>query len=131
MSTLFFVHIVGRLGSDVELRHSASGVPVGSVNLAVDQFDNDGKKTKPLWQRVVAFKGSAEHFAKWTKKGDLVNVMGELRERTWYDADKNPRVSREVVVSRITLLPNGERPAADNEASTVGEDVAEIPSDLP
>ena len=74
--------IVGNLGSDPELRYSASGDPITTFSVAV----NEGKEY-PAWFRVSVFKPQAEACNQYLKKGRPVLVVGRLQ----YGEDGNPR----------------------------------------
>ena len=107
------VALTGRAGKDVELKNTASGVPVANVSMAVDYGSGDNKKTS--WVDLVFFKKAAEIAAQYIKKGTLFGVSGYLSARTWEDNSGQKRKTTEVVGVNITLL----EPRKEGSASAV------------
>ena len=107
------VALTGRAGKDVELKNTASGVPVANVSMAVDYGSGDTKKTS--WIDLVFFKKAAEIAAQYVKKGTLFGVSGYLSARTWEDNSGQKRKTTEVVGVNITLL----EPRKEGSASAV------------
>lgn len=101
------VIVVGNLGADVEVRHSAGGTAMANFRLAVNEhFKNkDGEKQqKTHWFTCTAFGRNAEILAQYTKKGNKVGVVGSLSERSWEDKDGNKRNVVEIRANSIELL---------------------------
>src|SRR5512143_3880081 len=74
--------IVGNLGRDPEMRHTANGTPVTSLNVATNRryTGNDGQVVKETtWFRVSVFGKQAEACAQYLKKGSSVLVEGRLQ----------------------------------------------------
>lgn len=97
-------HLVlqGRLGSDVELRTTPSGVEVATVNLAVDRDvkDKDGSR-KTDWITVVAWRQRAIFLSRYFTKGRMAVVEGRLQVRDYTDRDGNKRTAAEVVADNV------------------------------
>ena len=71
------VTIVGNLGQDPEIRYTASGVPVASFTVAVNEVykGKDGQKVKKVhWFRVSAFQRLAEVAGVYCAMGSKVGV---------------------------------------------------------
>ena|SRR3989304_3447266 len=99
------ITLLGRAGSDCEMRYTPSGKGVASFSLAVDKGYGDKKQV--LWFRVTIWEPQAEAAAKLVTKGVVVLVVGELEEpRTWTDKDGNTRVSLEVTARTWKLVGN-------------------------
>ena len=129
--------IMGRLGSDVTLRHTESGTAVSSVSLAVDRDikSRDGEK-KTDWIDVVAFGNSAEFAAKYLSKGRMAVVEGRLQLRDWTDREGNRRRSAEVVAEHIyfgdSRRGEGEStPGAANAPQAAADAFTELDDDGP
>lgn len=80
----------GRLTAEPEMRFSASGVAVCTVNLAFNsrKFDkqaNEWFDGDVFYVRGTAFKELAEHIVDSLSKGDEVNVAGRLKTDQWED----------------------------------------------
>lgn len=95
--------IMGRCGSDPELRKTPNGLDVSTVNLAVDRdFKDKGTgETATDWIPVVAWKNTAVFLAKYFTKGRMVIVEGRLQIRGWTDKDGSKRRSAEVVADNV------------------------------
>ncbi len=101
------VILIGRLGQDPELKYTASGTAVLTLNVATNtsykgQDGNSVENTE--WTRVVAWRKLAEIIAQYTKKGNRVYVEGRLSTRSWDDQDGNKRYMTEVVADSIQML---------------------------
>lgn len=100
--------LIGNLGNDPELRHTASGVPVASFSLAVSRRWNDASgeaKEKTTWFRVSVWNDQAKAVHQYLAKGRLVMVVGEVEEaRVFTDRDGNPRASLEVKALQVKFL---------------------------
>ena len=95
--------IMGRLGKDPELRHTQTGTPVASFNLAVDRDfkDKNTGERETDWINVTAWRGTAEFAARNFTKGRMAVVEGRLQMRGWTDKEGNKRTSAEVVAEHM------------------------------
>jgi len=101
------VSLIGYLGSDPELKYTASGTPVTTLSLAVHETwkDEQGeKKEHTNWVKAVAWNRLAEIAGEYLNKGDRVAVVGSLRQRTYEDNSGNNRSVLEVVVRNMDML---------------------------
>ena len=118
-----FVHLVGRLGADPDIRPysdnnhpddpSASRKCVARFDIAVEQsFKPNAKKERPVdWIPIVIFDGPpARYAAKTFHKGDLISLSGRIDTRRWTDDKNRKRKDMRVIVLNIEKLGNG-RPA--------------------
>lgn len=96
------VILQGRLGSDVELRTTTSGVEVATVNIAVDRDmkAKDGSRETD-WITVVAWREKAVFLSRFFTKGRMAVVEGRLQIRDWTDKDGNKRRTAEVVADNV------------------------------
>jgi single stranded DNA-binding protein len=85
------VHFQGRVGAEVELRHTKSSKAVANLSVAISQDYKDKEtgewvKVEPVWVDVTVWGKLAELCAKQTGKGLLVRIQGRLatqkRKRT-------------------------------------------------
>lgn len=115
------VMIIGRLGSDPDLRYVAGGQPVTTLNVATDEsyLDRDGNKVKKTeWHRVSVWGKSAENCSNFLGKGSLVYVEGSLQTRKWQDQQGTDRYSTEIRAQRVLFLDRkGEGRARDDDDS--------------
>ena len=93
--------IYGHLGKDPEIRSTSSGKSVASFSVATDSGWGENKDT--FWANIVAFGQQAEFAQKWLKKGSLVRVTGELRQRKWTDKSGSERATVEITAKDIAF----------------------------
>ncbi len=111
------VMLIGRLGSDPEIRYTQDGTPVANFSLATDSPVKRGDQweSETEWHRVVAWRRLAEICNEYLGKGRLVYVEGRLRTRSWEDRDGNKRWTTEVIARDIQILePRGATEGSSN-----------------
>ncbi len=121
------VTIVGNLGQDPEIRYTASGVPVASFTVAVNEVykGKDGQKVKNVhWFRVSAFQRLAEVVGEYCTKGSKVGVRGQLQQRTWQDSEGLNHSLVEIRARELELLSgkNGNSAASEDDIPAATED---------
>ena len=83
MSSYNKIILMGNLTRDPELRHTASGIAVCKIGLAVNRRTKDAAsgewKEEPMFVDVTLFDKRAEAFVKFHKKGTPAFFEGELR----------------------------------------------------
>jgi single-strand DNA-binding protein len=119
------VILVGNLGRDPEIRHTASGEPVATLNLATSETWRDKasgeRKERTEWHRVVIFNENLAKVAEqYLKKGSKLYLEGQLQTRKWTDQAGVEKYSTEVVLQRfrgeLTLLDKSEREPPSQDA---------------
>ena len=99
--------IIGRLGSDPELRFTQSGVPVTTLSVATSETytDRDGNRNEITeWHRVSVFQRQAENCVRYLRKGSLIFVEGSLQTRKWQDQQGQDRFTTVIRAQRVTFL---------------------------
>ena len=107
MSNLNKVLLIGRLGSDPELRYTADGVPVATFNVATSETYKDkggAKQEKTEWHRVVAWRKLGEIAGEYLKKGKLVYIEGKIQSRDYEGKDGIKRKTFEIIASEMKML---------------------------
>jgi single-strand DNA-binding protein len=116
MSGVNKVILVGRLGSDPEVRYTPSGVAVANFSVATSEEwkdkDSGEKKERTEWHRIVAWRRLGEICGEYLSKGRQVYVEGRLQTRSWDDRDGNKKYMTEIVASDIQFL--GSRDMSDS-----------------
>lgn len=120
--------IVGNLGRDAELRYTANGTAVATINIATTEQwkDKEGQKQeKTEWHRVNLWGKMAESLTEYLTKGKQVYVEGRIETRKWQDKDGHDRWSTEIRADRLVLLGggSGERRGRRQEAPVDGDDL--------
>ncbi|MFV1972348.1 MAG: single-stranded DNA-binding protein [Thiohalobacterales bacterium] len=102
------VILVGNLGSDPEVRYTASGDAVANVNVATAESWKDKqtgeKQERTEWHRVVMFRRLGEIAGEYLKKGSQVYIEGKLQTRKWQDKNGNDRYTTEIVANDMQML---------------------------
>lgn len=119
--------LIGNLGSDPELRHTATGVPVCTFRLAVHKQWNaqDGEqKEKVTWFRVTAWQKLAEVVHDHLGKGRRVLVIGEVENAQAYVSKTGElAATNEVTARTIRFLDS-----AHGDENPFGDEHAEQPT---
>ena len=95
------VTLMGRLGTDPELRYTQGGQPVANFNLATSEKykDKAGEWVeKTEWHKCVVWGPRAETIEKHVRKGSQLLIEGSIQTRAWEDKDKNKRYTTEINV---------------------------------
>ena len=117
------VILIGRLGSDPEVRHTAGGSAVANVTLATKRTwkEKDGNQNEEThWHKIVAWSRLAEVLKEYGRKGSRVYVEGRLQTRDWDDQNGQKRYVTEVVAESIQLLDSKQDGAAQSTPETQG-----------
>jgi len=110
MSSLNKAMIIGRLGADPEIRHTADGIAVATFNVATTEVRKDrngNKQEKTEWHRIVAWRRLAEISGEYLKKGRLVFVEGKIQSREYEGRDGIKRRTFEIVADNMKMLGGG------------------------
>lgn len=98
------VVLVGRLVRDPELRRTASGIPVATFTVAVDNRVKSNNEKSASFIPCVVWNQAADNVAKYTRKGSLVGIDGRIVQRT-YDKKEGGRASIvEIVCDSVQFL---------------------------
>lgn len=101
------VTLIGRLGSDPEVKSFEKGVKMARMSIATtDSYINkDGEKVKDTqWHHLVVWGKLTDVVEKYVKKGKEIAIEGKITYRQWNDKDGNSRNSTEIVVNELLLL---------------------------
>lgn len=99
------VTLTGRLGKDVELKYTESGLAVASGTLAVSRrFQTKNGEREVDWINFVIWRKAAEAFANFTHKGSLVGIDGRIQTRNYENKQGQRVYVTEVVVDNFALL---------------------------
>ncbi|NOT32710.1 MAG: single-stranded DNA-binding protein [Candidatus Eisenbacteria bacterium] len=107
------VMLLGRLGRDPEVRHTAGGMAIANLRIATNERRRDGNggwQDATEWHTVVLFDKKAELARQYLTKGREVFVEGSLRTRQWQDQQGQKRQNTEIIASDIRFV--GGRPGA-------------------
>ncbi|TDI92780.1 MAG: single-stranded DNA-binding protein [Chloroflexi bacterium] len=110
--------LIGRAGTDPEMRYTPSGTPVTNFRLAVsnNRRDQNGEWIEDTeWFTVTAWERQAEAVNQYLAKGRRVFVDGRLSTRQYTSNSGEARTSLEIRAFKVVFLdsPGGEQTAAD------------------
>ncbi len=127
------VILIGNLGADPDVRHTAGGSAVTNLSLATSESWRDKQSgemnEKTEWHRVVMFSKLAEIAGEYLRKGSKVYVEGRLQTRKWQDRDGNDRYTTEIVANEMQMLDSrgGSEPLEDGGRSDYRNDSGPAP----
>lgn len=98
--SLNIVHLVGRAGSNPEVRYFDNGKVLCKFNIAVNRRSK--KEDQPDWFELEIWEKTAEIAANYVKKGSLVGIQGTLKIDSW--SDRNTGEQRSKPIIRVTNL---------------------------
>ncbi|HUP01270.1 MAG TPA: single-stranded DNA-binding protein [Gemmatimonadota bacterium] len=107
--------LIGNLGRDPELRHTASGQAVATFTVATNRSwtSPDGTANEETeWHNIVAWARLAEICQQYLQKGRKVYIEGRIQTRSWDDAKTgHKRYMTEIVANQMIILdaPGGSR----------------------
>ena len=102
--TINHVTLLGRVGTDPELRSTKSGTAVVQLRLATDRYSKSNETTETDWHSVVVWDKTAEAVARYVAKGDRVHVTGRLQQHSWQTDSGDRRSKVEVHASEVIFL---------------------------
>lgn len=121
------VLLIGRLGTDPEVRYTSNGGAVANFNVATNESWTDKagqKQEKTEWHRIVVWGKLAELCGQYLSKGRQVFVEGKLQTRDWQDKEGQKRYTTEIVAQSVQFLGGpGDRAGAGSGAGA-GSDFA-------
>ena len=106
MAGLNKVILIGNLGSDPEMRYTASGTAVCKFSLATSRkfTGKDGQKQeKTEWHRIVAWTKLAEICGQYLSKGKQVMIEGRI-EYGSYEKDGVKHYTTDIIADNMIML---------------------------
>ncbi|SRR5690554_2778456 len=106
------VQIIGRLGSDIELKTTPNDSKVVNVSVAVNRYYTNGigqKVESTDWFRVVAWGFVAENMEKILHKGDEIMIQGRLSTGSYEDKNKVTHYTTEIVAEQFLFISSPKR----------------------
>lgn len=120
--------LIGNLGRDPEMRHTASGSAVCTFSMATNEsWVKDGERQERTeWHNIVTWDKLAEICERYLSKGSKVYIEGRIQTRSWDDKTTGQKkYMTEIVADQMMMLdsPGGGR------AGVAGPREQEHPSD--
>jgi single-strand DNA-binding protein len=104
------VMLIGNVGSEPEIRTTASGKRVAKLSLATNRSftDRSGQQQeKTEWHRLTAWDRLADVLEQYVHKGDRLYVEGSIEYSQTEDEQGKPRYWTDIVVREMVMLGSG------------------------
>ena len=101
--TINKVELLGRVGTDPEMKYTPNGTAVTNLRLATDRYRRDGEDATD-WHTVVVWGKTGEAVNQYVQKGQRVYVAGRLVQNTWEGEDGQRRSRTEVHTQEVVFL---------------------------
>ncbi|MBD2211352.1 single-stranded DNA-binding protein [Nostoc linckia FACHB-104] len=106
------VTLVGRVGSDPDIKYFESGSVKCRLTLAVNRRSRN--RDEPDWFTLELWDKTAEIAGNYVRKGSLIGIKGSLKFDTWSDRQTGASRSTPIIrVDQLELLGS----KRDNEAA--------------
>lgn len=113
---------IGRLTKDCELRYTTSNKAVASFSIAITRTYKGQNESDFIncecWGQV------AETLSKYTHKGDLIAVNGNIRTDKYQDSNGNNKTRTYILVNRVQFLSTKK---VEEKAKLGREELVEYP----
>lgn len=124
--------LVGRLGSDPEVKTTGSGKEVANFNIATDETfkDSSGERQKrTTWHRLTLWDKLAGIAKEYLHKGDMVYVEGRIQNREYETSAGERKTVTEIVVDTLRMLSSNR--TEDVKPTTKAKHAAVSAEDIP
>ncbi len=101
--TINRIELLGRVGTEPELRQTKNGTAVCRLRLATDRRNGNGE-SQTDWHNLVVWGKTAEAVAEYVRKGDRLYAAGRLGYDSWEDQDGQRRQTTEVHANEVVFL---------------------------
>ena len=126
------LNLIGRVGSEIELKTMPSGKTVAKFSLATNYSYKKGEEKieETEWHNIVAFGKVADILARYVVKGQILFVSGRLKTDAWDGKDGQKKYWTNVILEKFNFgpKPKGSEDQAPRQASS-GPAPIEYPSE--
>lgn len=101
------VMLIGNVGSEPEVKQTASGTKLAKVSLATNRTYSDRsgqQQEKTEWHRLTFWDRLADIVEQYVHKGDRLYVEGRIEYSQTEDEHGNPRYWTDIVVREMVML---------------------------
>ena len=118
--TINRVELLGRVGTEPEMRYTPNGTAVTQLRLATDRPRQNGE-TETDWHTVTVWNKLAEAVNQYVQKGQRLYVAGRLAQNSYEAKDGTRRYATEIYAAEVVFLDGGNG-SSNHEASEFDED---------
>ena len=100
------VILLGNLGDDPEIRHTANGNKVANFSIATTSSWKDGNdqwQEKTEWHNITVWRHLADTAESYLQKGQQVYIEGKLETSSWEDNEGVKRYKTSVVANDLQM----------------------------
>jgi single-strand DNA-binding protein len=118
------VMLIGRLGSDPEIKQTGGGTLVANLSVATNHSRKNQAgewEDETEWHRVVLFGKTAEVAQQYLRKGSQVYIEGRLQTRKWQDKEGNDRYMTEIIANEMQMLGGRSEGGEDKQQQPVAK----------
>ena len=104
------VMLIGNVGSEPEIRMTASGAKIAKFSVATNRSfqDRSGQQQERTeWHRLTCFGRLSDVVEQWVHKGDRVFVEGRIEYSQTQDDKGGTRYWTDIVVNEMIMLGSG------------------------
>ena len=116
MASLNQCNFIGNLGSEPDLKYTASGNAIANISIACTETWRDkesgDKKESVEWVRIVFFGRLAEIVGEWLHKGSQVYVSGRMQTKKYTDKEGAVKYSTSIIATEMKMLGSKDNKAA-------------------
>jgi len=127
------VILVGRLGTDPELRRTKNDFSVVNVRVATNDRRKEGDVwvDHTEWHTVTVWGRQAENLVKYCSKGKQLYIEGRIQTRDFTDKNGIERKATEVVADQIRFLGDRGDSQGQHSAPSNGQPVPNAQQPVP
>ena len=118
--TINRVELLGRVGTEPEMRYTPNGTAVTQLRLATDRQRQNGE-TETDWHSVTVWNKLAEAVNQYVQKGQRLYVAGRLAQNSYEAKDGTRRYATEIYAAEVVFLDGGNG-SSNHEAAEYDED---------
>jgi single-strand DNA-binding protein len=114
------VILLGRLGSDPEVRTLPSGGKVVTFSIATSEnyTNKEGVKVEQTeWHRIELWENQANLAEQYLKKGDMLYLEGKIKTEKWTDKEGVERSIVKIRGNSMQFVGGGKKDMDDNDAA--------------
>ena len=101
--TINKVELLGRVGTDPEIKYTPNDTAVTQFRLATDRYRRDGEDTAD-WHNIVVWGKTGEAVNQYVQKGQRIYLAGRLVQNTWESDDGQRRSRTEIHTQEVVFL---------------------------
>ena len=129
------VEIIGRLGSDPELKYTRSRVAVATFSVATISAHKKSNQAvyETEWNRVVVWGTPVKFVGQHALKGSLIHVVGSLKTRKW-KKDSVDHYMTEITCHKLQILDKFRTSSSQNNCNyqpDFDSDLGQLDDELP